>query len=161
MPSRNWLPSAFEKTLPLTLVNQCGFIIKSEFDVEVEWDGSDSPESLRLFYDPNEEGIISRVESFFGCGTFTFFFPFALTTPQGVNLYITQPTNFLSPFTTVLTDIIESDFFTSNLSITLRLDAPNMRVRVPKDTPLATILPIPRHFVDSFTLTYIDKTHKS
>ena len=157
MPGRDWLPYTHEKVLSLLLANQFGFIIKSEFDIEVEWDGTDSSESLRLFYDPNEEGIVSRVESFFGLGTFTFFFPFTLTTPKGTNLYITQPANFLSPFITVLTDIIESDFFINDLSVTLRLDAPNMRVRIPKGTPLATILPIPRHFVDSFTLTYTDK----
>ena len=46
---RDWFTPHFYKCLPLTIGNQYGFVIKSEFDFSFVWNGQDSPESI--FFD--------------------------------------------------------------------------------------------------------------
>ena len=43
---RDWFSSHFYRCLPLTIGNQYGFTVSSEFDITFEWNGGDSKESI-------------------------------------------------------------------------------------------------------------------
>ena len=48
--TREWFDANFYRCLPLTIGNQYGFIIKSEFDFSFIWDGGLSNESIKFFF---------------------------------------------------------------------------------------------------------------
>jgi len=63
---RDWFTPHFYRCLPLTIGNQYGFIIKSEFDFSFIWDGGDSKDSIKLFLNEsieNQEKPVNRSTS--------------------------------------------------------------------------------------------------
>lgn len=152
---RDWFTPHFYNCLPLTIANQYGFLVASEFDFEVMWDGGDSPQSLS-FYFPDGldeiENLYPAVKSHFGYGIFTLELPFVFRTPPGVNLLAMAPTNYILPNMTPLAGVVECDNLRFTFTINIRLHIPGVSVYVPKGTPLAALLPIPRFFQDDFKM---------
>jgi hypothetical protein len=153
--TRGWFDPHFYKCLPLSIANQYGFIITTEFDFEFEWDGRISQDSLKFYFDIPENELIKlypRIESHFGHGIITLYTPFSLRTPPGVNLMTINPPNYVVPNITVMTGVVESDNLRRDFTINLKVQIPNMRIRIPKGYPIAGIIPIPRYFSDKFEL---------
>jgi hypothetical protein len=156
---REWFTPHFYRCLPLTIGNQYGFIIKSEFDFSVIWNGEDSKEST-IFYFYEEEEVINKkypmIESHFGHGVITINLPFTLRTPPGVNLMTINPPNYIVPNLTTMTGVVEADNLRRGFTINLKIQIPNMQINIPAGSPLAAIIPIPRYFADSFELKYAE-----
>ena len=57
---RNWFDSHFYRCLPLTIGNQYGFIIKSEYDIAFVWDGGTNAESITLFTSESAENLKNK-----------------------------------------------------------------------------------------------------
>ena len=148
---RDWFTPHFYRCLPLTVGNQYGFIIKSEYDFSFEWDGGYSPDSLKV-YSENSEGLFPEIKSHFGSGIVTINLPFVLRTPSGINLLTMNPPNIIIPNVTVMTGVVEADNLRHDFTINLRVQTPNIRTFIPKGTPIAGLIPIPRYFVENFNL---------
>jgi hypothetical protein len=153
---RDWFTPHFYRCLPLTIGNQYGFIIKSEFDFSFIWDGGDSPESVAFFLNEDTNEKHPRIETHFGSGIITINPPFTLRTPPGVNLMTINPPNYIIPNITVMTGVVETDNLRRNFTFNLKIQIPHIKVTIPAGTPLAAIIPIPRYYADEFELKHAE-----
>jgi hypothetical protein len=157
---RGWFTPHFYRCLPLTVGNQYGFVISSEFDFSIEWNGGPEKEDLSIFL--NEEpsylkNFFPRIESHFGSGVLTVNPPFVLRTPPGVNLMTISPPNFVIPNVTVMTGVVETDNLRRNFTFNLKVQMPNIKTVIPKGSPLAAFIPIPRHYADNFSVKFAEE----
>lgn len=156
---RDWFHPHFYRCLPLTIANQYGFIIKSEFDIGFVWDGGNSQDSIKFFLNETEDEVSKkypRIESHFGHGVITINPPFTLRTPPGVNLMTINPPNSIIPNITVMSGVVETDNLRRNFTINLKIQIPGIEVYIPAGTPLAAVIPIPRYYADSFEIKYAE-----
>lgn len=152
---RDWFTPHFYRCLPLTIGNQYGFVIKSEFDFAFIWDGKDGLDSIKFYFNDTEEKINTQfpnIQSRFGSGIITIAPPFTLRTPPNVNLMTINPPNYVIPNVTVMTGVIESDNIRRRFTFNLKIQIPNIKTVIPAGTPIAGFIPIPRYFADSFKL---------
>ena len=153
--TREWFEPNFYRCLPLAIGNQYGFVIKSEFDIGFVWDGGNSDQAIKFFFNETVEELSTkypRIESHFGSGVITINPPFTLRTPPGVNLMTINPPNHIIPNITVMTGVVEADNLRRNFTFNLKVQTPNIETFIPAGTPLAAFIPIPRYYSDSFKL---------
>ena len=156
---RSWFTPHFYRCLPLTIGNQYGFVIKSEFDFSFIWDGGNHEDSVKFFFYEEEEVIDTkhpRIESHFGHGIITINPPFSFRTPPGVNLMTINPPNYVIPNITAMTGVVETDNLRRDFTFNLKIQIPNIEVHVTKGSPIAAFIPIPRYYADSFELKYAE-----
>lgn len=176
---RDWFTTMFYHCLPLTIGNQYGFVVKSEFEFQVEWDGGDRPESVHVVTFPEQicggtncecdgtrgqpvkkidgkycwsRGEFPKVFTHFGHGIVTLTYPFVFRTPPGVNLMTINPPNEILPNITVMTGVIETDNLRRDFTFNLKIQTPYVTTIFPKGTPLAAVIPVPRYYCDKFEL---------
>jgi hypothetical protein len=156
---RDWFSPHFYRCLPLSIGNQYGFTVSSEFDITFEWNGGDSKESIFFQFDENKSNLdklYPRIESHFGHGIITINPPYIFRTPPGVNLITINPPNYVIPNVTVMTGVIETDNLRRNFTFNLKVQIPNIKVTIPAGYPLAAFMPIPRHYGDGFNLDFAE-----
>jgi hypothetical protein len=153
---RNWFNPHFYRCLPLTIGNQYGFTLSSEFDIGYEWNGGEKPEDLKIYINEklDEAGNIKypNISTHFGHGIMTINTPFFFKTPPGVNLMTINPPNHIVPNVTHMTGVIETDNLRHSFTFNLKVQIPNIRVHIPAGNPLAAFIPIPRYYCDEFIL---------
>jgi len=158
---RTWFTPHFYKCLPLSIANEYGYTIVSEFDFGFVWDGGDLPENLKILISDdlkdNGIGLYPRVSSHFGSGILTIEPPFHVRTPNGINTMTINPPNCVIPNVTVMSGVIETDNLRRSFTFNLKVQTPNVEVFIPKGTPLASFIPIPRRFADSFDMKFADE----
>lgn len=155
---RDWFDPGFYRCLPLTIANQYGISVVNQYDFEVFWNGGNRPEDLKITVFL-EDGDIKypRVNSVFGYGVITFGFPFHIKTAPGVNIMTINPPNTILNNITVLSGVVETDNLRHAFTVNLKLQFAGMNMLVKKGTEIATILPIPRYFSDSFEILDAEK----
>jgi hypothetical protein len=154
---RDWFSPLFYRCLPLTIGNQYGFTISSEFDIEFEWTGQDSNEDTRIWINNElKHPFYPRIESHFGSGIITINPPYFFRTPPGVNLMTINPPNYVIPNVTVMTGVVETDNLRRNFTFNLKIQMPNIRTIIPAGFPLAAFIPIPRYYCDEFNLDFAE-----
>ena len=156
---RDWFSPHFYRCLPLTIGNQYGFTVSSEFDITFEWNGGDSKESIFFKFDENKgnlDKLYPRIESHFGHGIITIVTPYFFRTPPGVNLITMNPSNYVIPNVTVMTGVIETDNLRRSFTFNLKIQMPNIRTTIPAGYPLAAFMPIPRYYSDKFNLDFAE-----
>lgn len=147
---RDWfIPHAYH-CLPIVMANQYGYTIKAASDIWATWNGGNKPEDLEL--ENPEPNRMQLCKSHFGMGLITFQNKFALRASHGINLLITHPMNYVLDGIMSMSAVVEADNLRRDFTINLKLTRPNYRVFIPEGTPIASILPIPRHYVDSFDI---------
>lgn len=154
---REWFSQNFYNCLPLSIGNMQGFVFSLPFSLEVMWTGGNSIEDLIMVLDGEEVKQYENmnhvfVSSEFGHGILTVHFPIQIKTPPGVNLMTIAPPNFPLAGISPMTGVVESDNIRFTFTINLKIDVPNVSVKIKKDYPIAGIIPIPRYFCDSFEL---------
>ena len=153
---RDWFTNHFYRCLPLRLGNLYGFSLFSEWDFAVQWDGSNDKEGTKIFWreedDSNLSNLYPRIESHFGHGVVTIIFPFWFRTPPNVNLMTINPPNYILPNLSVMTGVIETDNLRRDFTLNLKIQTPFTQTFIKAGFPIATIIPIPRYFVDNFAL---------
>lgn len=157
---REWFTPHFYRCLPLTIGNQYGFTICSEFDFWFEWDGGDSSESTKLGFDEKifkDKTFYPGIRTHFGHGIITINTPFFIRTPTGVNVMTMNPPNHVIPNITCMAGVVETDNLRRNFTFNLKIQMPNIRVFIPAGTPLAAFIPIPRYYADQFELKFADE----
>ena len=156
---RDWFSPHFYRCLPLTIGNQYGFTVSSEFDISFKWNGENGTDSIFFEFDKNKgnlDNLYPRIDSHFGYGIMTINPPFTFRTPPGVNLMTINPPNYIIPNVTVMTGVIESDNLRRNFTFNLKIQIPNIRTIIPAGFPLAAFIPIPRYYSDSFNLDFAE-----
>jgi len=86
---RDWFNPHFYRCLPLTIGNQYGFIIKSEFDLSFIWNGGEETDAIKFYFNETEEELSEKypkISSHFGHGILTITPPFWLRKHQVLNL---------------------------------------------------------------------------
>ena len=153
---RDWFSSHFYRCLPLTIGNQHGFTVSSEFEISFEWDGGDRPEDLKIYLNEVDNLKYPNISTHFGHGIITINPPYFFRTPPGVNLMTINPPNYVIPNVTVMTGVVETDNLRRNFTFNLKVQMPNIRVTVPAGYPLAAFIPIPRYYSDAFNLDFAE-----
>jgi hypothetical protein len=157
---RDWFSSHFYRCLPLTIGNQYGFTISSEFEISFEWNGGDRPEDLKIYTneDLNKTDNLKypNISTHFGHGIITINPPYFFRTPPGVNLMTINPPNYVIPNVTVMTGVVETDNLRRNFTFNLKVQMSNIRVTIPAGYPLAAFMPIPRYYSDEFNLDFAE-----
>ena len=157
---RDWFHSHFYRCLPLTIGNQYGFTISSEFDIAFEWNGGNSHEDVQIFVGENliksNDIKYPNISSHFGHGIITIDPPFFFRTPPGVNLMTINPPNFVIPNVTHMTGVIETDNLRRTFTFNLKIQIPNIRTVIPAGHPIAAFIPIPRYYCDKFNLEFAE-----
>lgn len=155
--TREWFTPHFYRCLPLVIGNRYGFVVSAEYDFYVHWDGSNEPAGVTLRAPEYEQDTIGEkfptLYAHFGEGIFTVTPPFVLRTPPGVNLMTINPPNFFHPNFTVMTGVVETDNLRRNFTFNIKLQMPGIETFVPKGTPLAAFIPVPRYYVDGFSIS--------
>ncbi len=160
---RDWFSSHAYLCLPLVIGNQYGFVIRTLFEFYAEWNGGESPKDIKLeiFDNLNREQREIKghqmITSHFGSGIITIQNRFHFRTPNGINLITINPPNFFIDGIQHLTGVIETDNLRRDFTYNLKLTCPKKAVHIPAGTPVGCVLPIERHFVDKFTLTYAEE----
>jgi hypothetical protein len=153
---RDWFSSHFYHCLPLSIGNMQGFVFSVPFGFDVLWNGGDSTNDIKidlhsdasLYKNKNQVNLKSE----FGSGILTIHFPVTLKTPPGINLMTIAPPNYPIPGMSPMTGVVESDNLRFTFTMNLKMDLPNIIIRVFANTPLMGLIPIPRNFCDSFEL---------
>jgi hypothetical protein len=157
---RDWFSPNFYRCLPLTIGNQYGFTVSSEFDISFEWNGGDRSEDLKIYFneDLNKTDNIKypNISSHFGHGVVTVNTPYFFRTPPGVNLITMNPPNYVIPNVTVMTGVVEADNLRRNFTFNLKIQIPNINTTIPAGFPLAAFMPIPRYYCDEFNLDFAE-----
>ena len=158
---RAWFTKHFYRCLPLSIANQYGYYIKSEFAFSVEWNGGDSVDDLDIQIEGDKDyinqNLYPHISSHFGHGIFTVNMPFVLRTPPNVNLLTINPPNIILPNITVLSGAVETDNLRRDFSFNIKVQMPHMRVHFAVGSPLAAFIPIPRFYADSFDLKFAEE----
>lgn len=153
---RYWFTKHFYKCLPLALGNIQGFGFSCPFGFDVIWNGGESTEDLQIFFHENYSNFLDKnsvfVASEFGHGIITIHFPFILKTPKEVNLMTIAPPNFPIPGLSPMTGVVETDNLRFTFTLNIKVDLPNVLIKIHENTPLMGIIPIPRNFCDSFQI---------
>lgn len=153
---RDWFAKNFYKCLPLSIGNAQGFVVSVPFEFDVFWNGGAKTDDLyfRVYEDEKKFHKKSHIgiESHFGYGIVTIHLPVILKTPPQVNLMTISPPNFPTPGLSPMTGVIESDNLRYTFTLNIKVDIPNIWIKVKPDTPLVGIIPIPRYFCDQFNL---------
>jgi hypothetical protein len=150
--TRNWFDPNFYRCLPLVIGNTYGFVMITEIDFSMVWDGGQHANSLQFLIDGNIYENYPKMDSRFGNGVATFIYPMTFRTPSGVNLMTINPPNVIIPNVTVMTGIVESDNLRRDFSFNLKVQTPNVPIHFKAGDPIAGIIPIPRYYADKFEL---------
>lgn len=158
---RDWFSPHFYRCLPLTIGNQYGFTVSSEFDISFEWNGGDKIEDTILYINDKLDSFsYPKISSHFGHGIVTINPPYFFRTPPGVNLITMNPPNYIIPNVTVMTGVIETDNLRRNFTFNLKIQIPNIKTTIPAGLPLAAFMPIPRYYCDEFNLDFAENIFK-
>lgn len=156
---RSWFTPHFYRCLPLTIGNQYGFIVTTEFNFSFEWNGGSSDKDTYFNFDLPQEDVDKlspSISSHFGHGIITVNLPFTLRTPPGVNIMTINPPNYVIPNITPMTGVVETDNLRRDFTFNLKIQIPNIRVEVPKGAAIAAFIPIPRYYSDQFNLKFAE-----
>ena len=154
--NRDWFPNpAMYMCLPLVMGNQHGFVVKALYDIELYWDGSAAAVEVKSEGFNNHSSPQAYMNPF-GSGILTIENRYILKTPPGVNLMTIAPPNYFIPGIHVMTGVVETDNLRRNFDFNLKVTIPNATIKISKGDWLAAFLPVPRHFVDEFTMVPAD-----
>jgi hypothetical protein len=155
---RDWFNNHFYYCLPVNIGNQYGFVLKSAYDFDAVWDGStQNPNDIKVTIYNDDGSDVQNIGPGFAEGVLTVSNRFHLKTPPGVNLMTIQPPNIFIPGMYVMTGVIESDQLRRDFSFNIKFTDPGRVISVKKGDPIAAFIPIPRYFVDQFTVEPANK----
>lgn len=154
---REWFNSHFYYCLPINIGNQYGFVVESLRDFEVVWDGTlDRAGDIKIVFLNNDNSEYQFITSNFGNGVLTIQNSFSLKTPPGVNLMTIQPPNMYIDGMVAMTGVVETDQIRRDFTFNIKITRPNKKISIKKGDPLGAFIPIPRYFVDSFSIDNVD-----
>lgn len=150
---RDWFVNHAYFCLPLVIGNQMGFGIKSLKTFSVEWSGEKTPNDVKVeILDEGEYPSHQTISSHFGMGTITIQNRFTFRTPPNVNLMTINPPNYWIDGIQHMTGVIETDNLRRDFTFNLKITRKNHKIVINKGELIGCVIPIPRYFIDSFSL---------
>jgi len=147
---RDWFTSHFYYCLPLTIGNQYGFAIKSLRDFNLRWLGGNQAVKITFLNEDNDNKQF--ITNDFYNGVVTVQNAFALKTPPGINLMTVQPPNSFIRGCAAMTGVIETDNIRRDFTFNFKVTVQNINIEVRKGDLLGAFIPIPRNFVENFSV---------
>ena len=148
--AREWMDMAHQRfpyrCLPLTIANQCGWVLRSPVGFQAYWYGGANKEDVEVRFDGPPD---NRVTSHFGVGTVTFTVPFLFRTPPGINLLVKGPNNWIKDGIQALDGIVEADWNASTFTMNWKITRVCEWVRFEKGEPFCMLIPVPRGLAES------------
>jgi hypothetical protein len=155
--TRDWFINHAYHCLPLVIGNQYGFVVKSLYDFEAEWNGGNAVEDVNVtivsdnqYYKNNCN--IQNISSHFGMGVITVQMAFSLRTSPGTNLVTINPPNYFIDGLYHMTGVVETDNLRRDFTFNLRLTRQNYKVKIKIGDYIGCIIPYPRHYIDNFKI---------
>jgi hypothetical protein len=134
---REWMELGNAKRcLPLLIANQCGWQIKTQNEIEAEWNGGFGDQDIRVV----DNG--GSASSHFGYGILTFNLPYLFVTPKGWNLRVSGPINEPKDGIHPLEGIVETDWTAAAFTMNWKFTRPG-KILFAKGEPVCQISPIP------------------
>lgn len=153
---REWFSKHAYYCLPLVMGNQHGFGVRSLYDVELTWNGGETPADTTVKIlnteDQARHASLQIIASHFGLGIVTVQTAFALRTPPNISLMTVQPPNLFIDGLQNLTGVIETDNLRRDFTFNLKLTRPDFTVRINVGDVLSAFIPYPRGFIDDYEL---------
>lgn len=139
--------------LPVVIGNQYGFVLKSMVTWSAKWNGGphSSDTRVQIREEPPVEGL-QMVSSHFGNGIVTVQNRFSFRTAPGINMMVLDPPNYFLANLSNLFAVVETDNLRRDFTFNLKIVKPGVRVNVKKGDIISGLIPIPRYFVDDFSL---------
>lgn len=142
--------------LPLTIANQYGFVVKAAIDFSLFWPGGDAP----VYVDTKNKQVVNQItdsvqEYFtnFKMGILSIENSFILRTPPKTNLMIMPVPNHFIQGVHVMSGVVEADNLRRSFTFNLKVTNPGVKIHIKKGDWLAAFMPIPRYYVDAFSMT--------
>lgn len=151
---REWLSEHAYRCLPMVIGSQLGFVVNLLYDITVRWNGDPDPSGVTVTLEEADKHLhaLQTVTSRFGMGTVTIQNRWTLRTEPGINLLTLAPPNFWIDGISHLVAAVETDNLRRDFTLNLKVTRPDYDVVIRQGTPVACLLPYPRHFVDTFRL---------
>jgi len=152
---RDWFSKHAYHCLPLVIGNQYGFAIKSTVSFTAIWSGGEAPDTISINVLPDENNNktpIQHINSHFGSGIITVQNRFNFRTPPGVNMMVMPPPNIFYKNFQSMSAVVETDNLRRDFTFNFKIIEPNVRVNIKAGDIIATIVPIPRFYVDNYKL---------
>jgi len=125
---REWFNEHFYYCLPINIGNQYGFIIKSQRDFEMTWDGSNNKADDITFNFLDNDDSKQVIKGGFSTGVVTIQNRFSLKTPPGINIMTIQPPNMFLPGCIAMTGVIETDQIRRDFTFNFKITIPNYTI---------------------------------
>ncbi len=139
--------------LPVVIGNQYGFALKSMVTWSAIWSGgADARHTTIRIDEAASESDLQVVSSHFGSGIVTVQNRFSFRTAPGTNLIVLDPPNYFHDGLSNLFAVVETDNLRRDFTFNLKITRPNARVRVRKGDIISAVIPIPRYYIDDFSL---------
>jgi hypothetical protein len=132
---RDWMHHSIYHCTPLSLANTFGYGVYFDQDISFTWDGDVLNPAKAIL----GKEIIGEDR---GGGTVSFHTNLLFTTDENTSLLTMPVPNQELKHATVLTSLLSTSFFTSNIPIVWKLQKANYEYVVPAGTYVAALLPI-------------------
>jgi len=147
-PKRQWMDDSNVKfayrCLPLSMANSYGWEIINPSKFTVEWDGGQSPKSVKIV---KETGTIFP-DGHFGEGTFTWHTGYLFKTEYPYGIYVMGPPNFSKSNVTALSGIIETNWLPFTFTMNWQFTQPGKVEFFPGDV-ICQIFPVDLTLMDN------------
>ncbi|MCA9312199.1 MAG: hypothetical protein KDA21_13380, partial [Phycisphaerales bacterium] len=151
---RDWMDATLGKRayrcLPLTIANQCGWIVRMPHSFAASWSGDADPAGTYvtpLEVTPNFEG---QIHTNFGLGIISFALPWLFRTPPGYGILITGLLNTFKPHACALSGMVETDWAPYSFTMNWRITTPNVQVKWTRDEPICMLIPFQLDALETF-----------
>jgi len=132
---RDWIPSSAYHCTPMALANTFGYGVYFDKDISFIWDGDNDHPAKGLL----GKEIISEVR---GGGTVSFNTNLLFKTDENTSLLTMPVPNQVIEGATVLTNLLSTSFFSSNIPVVWKIHEANKEYYIPAGTYLAALIPI-------------------
>jgi hypothetical protein len=132
---RDWMHHSIYHCTPLSLANTFGYGVYFDQDISFTWDGDVLHPAEAIL----GKEIIGEDR---GAGTVSFHTNLVFKTDENTSLLTMPVPNQELKDATVLTSLLSTSFFTSNISIVWKLQKANHKYFIPAGTYVAALLPI-------------------
>lgn len=134
------------RCLPMTLVNQAGWIIQCPRSFVAKWNGGPRASDTSIVFDQTPPD--PRITSLFGHGVVTFNMPYLFRTSPECNLWVKGPSNWPKHGLCPLEGLIEADWTSATFTMNWKITQANTLVTFSRGEPICMIVPFPRGLLE-------------
>lgn len=152
-PRRRWMDEFANgfpyRCLPLSIANQCGWVVRCPVGFAATWYGGQAATSVRLSFDEHPERFCKEITSHFGGAVLTFSLPWLFRTAPGVCLYVRGLPNSFRAGATALDAIVETQWAPMTFTMNWKLHDEHRTVRFEQGDAIALLMPVSLPLIES------------